>query len=1155
MLAAAAPAQATIYAVAPADFEGPEDSFTTMDSLWVIGTSNPVEGAAQVCVVEASVTSGNCSEIAFWGSPNVISFMGTYHQPIEAPALPVGTYRILADNDDDPFDDNQGDIVSQPFTVSPCTGDACNIEVGLGVVQEWKATAAGARHGAEYYCSSAIAYRIGGLLSGGSGTLSSGQREMILADIKGDDEDLELKKPTSSRRQAIGFLRKVACGTYLMYDDIVKDPPDPDYKHVTEADPDNHFFQLTAFAEVNTAAATFEDVRANGVAHRVGFERHQGAVEADDEGWAAFHAGRLGEQALVTQHRMRRLGRELRAAAPKLEDPAIDAATPEDLDKVADVRERVRTSGFRPGELAQLDALGLSDADVAELRAQLGAPLPDVIPTEPDDALLAAADEIDKATCIDDGDLCGFDAMARTASAVGADTATPPTIGVGDVAIREGDHGINHARVAITLSHPSLHGVHGNWSLDEGDTAEDELTGLHGAMGGVWGLPEERTRTHATVIVDNDTAEEADETAHFTVTMSGGNTSEPAAVTVLDDDGAGDPPKPVRGARGMLAWISPRPLGPTLMMAEPDGTNVTEVDTRAAYGKHQVVDWSPDGRLLLIQYVPSDLSDQGANGQRLSTVRIGEDGSVLGAPVELTPKIPLVGASRFSPDSAQVLTSRFDGGGGWNLAVQDVNRDGTPAGALRRLDVGTGLAGWYSTGGDWSPSGDRIVFGGCEPGSSADCGTFTVGLDADREVVGTPAPLRLRTDPNDVWVTHPTWSPDGRFVADLAGPMSAPLLQRTPVTAAGVTSGPPLAVSGSGAGGGMWASAGDWAPDSGGIAFATARDPLTGEPGNQTPVVRSLDADGEPVGALQELQPHGWPSGSIAWARLPDETPPATTAEVTPEANAAGWHREDVTVRLTADDPGLGSVDHIAYSVGGAAARVDVDGDQATVAVTGEGTRVLRYRAYDVRGNAEPERTLTLRIDRTEPAVTIQSPAGAHEVGSRVVAAYTCSDAGSGIAACAGDASAGAALGTGTPGAQAFSVTATDKAGNEASGSSAWSVVPRAAEAGRPPDPPAGAPPSTAAATLPSSRRCVSRRRFRIRLRAPRGDPLTSARVFVNGKRVKVLRGNRLTAPIDLRGLPKGRFRVKVTATTRSGRALTSTRKYRTCAKQRRPRR
>ena len=93
---------------------------------------------------------------------------------------------------------------------------------------------------------------------------------MILADIKGDDEDLELKKPTSSRRKAIGFLRKVACGTYLMYDDIVKDPPDPDYKHVTEPEPDNHFFQLSEFAEVNTAATTLEDVRANGVAHRVG---------------------------------------------------------------------------------------------------------------------------------------------------------------------------------------------------------------------------------------------------------------------------------------------------------------------------------------------------------------------------------------------------------------------------------------------------------------------------------------------------------------------------------------------------------------------------------------------------------------------------------------------------------------------------------------------------------------------------------------------------------------------------------------------------------------------------------------------------------------------------------------------------------------------
>ncbi len=84
--------------------------------------------------------------------------------------------------------------------------------------------------------------------------------------------------------------------------------------------------------------------------------------------------------------------------------------------------------------------------------------------------------------------------------------------------------------------------------------------------------------------------------------------------------------------------------------------------------------------------------------------------------------------------------------------------------------------------------------------------------------------------------------------------------------------------------------------------------------------------------------------------------------------------------------------------------------------------------------------------------------------------------------------------------------------------------------------------------SLPSAKRCVSRRRFRIRLRAPKGVQLASAEVFVGKKRVKAVKGKRLTAPIDLRGLPKGRFTVKVVAKAADGRTVTETRRYRTCA-------
>ena len=88
---------------------------------------------------------------------------------------------------------------------------------------------------------------------------------------------------------------------------------------------------------------------------------------------------------------------------------------------------------------------------------------------------------------------------------------------------------------------------------------------------------------------------------------------------------------------------------------------------------------------------------------------------------------------------------------------------------------------------------------------------------------------------------------------------------------------------------------------------------------------------------------------------------------------------------------------------------------------------------------------------------------------------------------------------------------------------------------------------------LPGSRACRSRRAFTIRLRQPRrGGRIRSARVFVNGKRVKVLRGRRLRARVNLRGLPKGRYTVRVVLRTTRGRRIVAKRRYRTCVPKRR---
>ncbi|HEX8122590.1 MAG TPA: hypothetical protein VF549_15125 [Solirubrobacteraceae bacterium] len=82
---------------------------------------------------------------------------------------------------------------------------------------------------------------------------------------------------------------------------------------------------------------------------------------------------------------------------------------------------------------------------------------------------------------------------------------------------------------------------------------------------------------------------------------------------------------------------------------------------------------------------------------------------------------------------------------------------------------------------------------------------------------------------------------------------------------------------------------------------------------------------------------------------------------------------------------------------------------------------------------------------------------------------------------------------------------------------------------------------------------CASRRKFPIRLKEPPGDALLSAKVTLNGKSLKVVKSaGRLRSSVDLRGLPKGRYALKIVAKTARGRTIQGTRRYRTCGKVRR---
>ena len=121
--------------------------------------------------------------------------------------------------------------------------------------------------------------------------------------------------------------------------------------------------------------------------------------------------------------------------------------------------------------------------------------------------------------------------------------------------------------------------------------------------------------------------------------------------------------------------------------------------------------------------------------------------------------------------------------------------------------------------------------------------------------------------------------------------------------------------------------------------------------------------------------------------------------------------------------------------------------------------------------------------------------------------------------------------------------------------------APPAPESGTPPAPPAGTDPGADPTgellgaqlfALPAATRtCVSRRKFAIHVRRPKGIAFTSIAVTVNGRtkvRLKGLRARKVKAAVSLKGLPAGKVTIRITAVLSTGRTASSTRTYTTCA-------
>lgn len=172
-----------------------------------------------------------------------------------------------------------------------------------------------------------------------------------------------------------------------------------------------------------------------------------------------------------------------------------------------------------------------------------------------------------------------------------------------------------------------------------------------------------------------------------------------------------------------------------------------------------------------------------------------------------------------------------------------------------------------------------------------------------------------------------------------------------------------------------------------------------------------------------------------------DTVAPSTSATLSQEPNAAGWHKSDVTLTLSAADQGGGSgLRELVYSVNGAFTRVN--GNSAVIPVTGEGTTTVVFYAKDRAGNTEAAQTVTVRLDKTAPTVNVARPAeGAfYTVGESVLADFACNDNLSGNATCDGTVAGASPIDTATVGAKSFTVNTTDEAGNQTSKTIGYTV-------------------------------------------------------------------------------------------------------------------
>jgi Tol biopolymer transport system component len=404
----------------------------------------------------------------------------------------------------------------------------------------------------------------------------------------------------------------------------------------------------------------------------------------------------------------------------------------------------------------------------------------------------------------------------------------------------------------------------------------------------------------------------------------------------------------------------------------------------------------------------------------------------------------------WSPDTTKlVIGTIFNVGQGAGIHV--ANADGSGS-------VHFGGDAEYNQNPDWSPDSTRIVFTTRRTGND--------GID----IINANGTGRVALSTDSAYYAHPKWQPTGNTPAgtNVTITVNGVTLTFSNVTQAGQTTVTPIDPNS------LSGVPGEYVINANSLAFeihttAVYTGPIT--VGFQVPSVnnpitfsalRVLHGEPPPVPNFVDrtvLAPDT-PAPNFAtrtiYARVTslspfiilerrDTTPPVTTATLSTPPNAAGWHKANVTVTLNATDNAGGSgVQSITYSAAGAQpiAQTTVTGNTVAVSITTEGITTLSYRATDAQGNVETAKTITVKLDKTAPSITITRPtATVYLLNQLVTASFQCTDTGSGGATCTGPVANGAALNTASVGAKNFTVNATDVAGNTSQKSVDYTVT------------------------------------------------------------------------------------------------------------------